>query len=54
MEITMFGLGAILGACLATGIGLSIRARLEMYILIMAGSIGLGAMIGAILDWVIK
>ena len=52
MEITMLELGAVFGACLATGIGISIKARLEMYILIMAGFIGLGAMIGAILDWV--
>jgi len=54
METTMLGLGATLGVCLATGIGISIRARLEMYILIMAGFIGLGAMIGAILDWVMR
>ena len=54
MEYTMLGLGAALGACVATGIGISIKARPPMHILIMAGFIGLGAMIGAILDWVMK
>jgi len=52
MQYTMLHLGAIFGACLAVGIGVSIKARMAMDFLIMTGFIGLGAMIGAILDWV--